>query len=159
MWDADLSMIFPLLLLIFIYAVAYVGVVYEFIFFCRHAHRPDNAWRHIFETVILIGGSGAWLHFDDQWPWGFGKWQPTLPVAGTVVLIAYLYSSYRKRALGLWVEVPVQVCLGGGVFIMTLFTLWMPNSRGWMEMGLPVDLLFAMTILTNYQKWRLSKMK
>ena len=147
----------PLLVLLFFYKVAYVGVVYEFISFCRHARRPEKAWRHIFEVFILGGGISAWLNFEDQWPDGFEKWKHALPVAGIVILIAYLYSSYRSRALGLWVEVPVQVCLGAGFFIVTLHTLWMSNSQRWMDVGFPVDLLFVITLLTNYQKWSFRK--
>jgi hypothetical protein len=158
MMDADILAI-PLLAAFFFYKIAYGGAVYEFISFCRRGRRAEKVWRYVFEIFVLAGGSSVWLSFEDRWPDEVGKFGPALPVAGIIVLIAYLYSSYRKRALGLWVEVPVQVCLGGGVFIMTLFTLWMPNSRGWMDVGLPVDLLFVMTILTNYHKWRLSKIK
>lgn len=148
----DLPCLFLFLVLGLVYVVAYGGVVYEFIVFLSRAQRPENAWRHVFETIILTAGSFVWLRIADLWPEGSEKWEPVLPIAGIVILIAYLYSSYRKRVASIWVEVPVQACLLVGLFTMTLCTRRMSFDGLWVFSGIPVGILFTITILDNYQK-------
>jgi len=149
----DLPYAFLFLMLGFFYVVAYAGVVFEFVVFLSRAQRPEKIWRHVFETIILTAGSFVWLSFADRWPEGFEKWRPILVIAGIPILIAYLYSSYRKRVASFWVEVLVQGCLLTGLFTMTICTRLISFAGLWIYVGVPVDILFAMNILKNYQKW------
>jgi len=68
MMDVDIIQAFPFLLLFFFYSLSYVGVMYEFIFFCKRAQRPEKAWRHFFESFILIGGSAGPVNPETGFP-------------------------------------------------------------------------------------------
>lgn len=159
MFDFNPAEILCALLIFFIWIISYVFVVYDFIAFIGGAIRPRKVWRHIFETAVLLGSALAWLGFGDDWSLKYQVWRPAVPISEGVVLLAYLYSSYRKRITALWLEVMVQLCLLLGTIAMMGFTLSAKFDAkwfffGWFIFGIPISFLFIIAIVTNYKRFR-----
>lgn len=157
MFDIYTTTYYCLLLICFIWVISYVVVVYDFIAVIGGAIRPRKVWRHIFETTILLGAAFAWLGFGDDWSLKYLVWRPAVPISGGIVLLAYLYSTYRKRVIALWLEVMVQLCLLFGIVVIMGFTLSAKVDAkwfffGWFIFGIPISFLFIIAIVASYQR-------
>jgi hypothetical protein len=152
MFDFDITDSSIFLLICVIWVIAYVFVVYDLITFISRIGRPSKLWRHIFESTILTGAAFVWLNLGDQWALENNLWRPTVPVTGTFVLLAYLYSSYRKRIPALWLEVVVQVCLLVGVMGIMGFTVMTRFYRVCLIVGIPPCILFISALFPGYQR-------
>ena len=159
MFGIDTTTYYCLLLICFIWVISYVVVVYDFIAVIGGAIRPRKVWRHIFETAILLGAAVAWLSCGDDWSLKYQVWRPALPISEGISILAYLYSSYRKRVAAIWLEVAVQLCLLFGIVAIMGFTVGAKFEASWFFFpwfifGIPFSFLFIIAIVTNYQRLR-----
>jgi hypothetical protein len=150
--DVSTTQFFCFLAICTIWIIAYIFVVYDLITLISRTARPASVWRHIFESAILIGTGYVWVSAGEYWSLENNIWPSVAPVTGALVLIAYLYSSYRKRVAVLWLEVMVQVSLLVGAIGIIGLTLMMRFSPLFFIAGIPPAILFINALFIDYRK-------
>ena len=135
---------------------AAVGVVYDFIRYISRETGLNVIWRHIFEGIVLLMAAAY------SWVW-MGELRELDHIngpAGHIIILlsltAFIYSSYRKNIIELWIDIIVNCFLLAGL-VFTIFCAVRSNNLGmWVFMGLPVNILFIQTLLVNYNQLRAS---
>ena len=133
---------------------AAVGIVYDFIRYISRATGLDTIWRRIFESIILLTtGVFSWFWMED--PGTMGRiYGLTGHIIVPLSLIAFIYSTYRRSMISLWVDIAVNCCLLTGVAFMSICSVCSNNLGVWLFMGLPVNILFIHILLVNYNQLR-----
>ena len=133
---------------------AATGVVYDFIRYISRATGLRTIWRHIFGNIVLL------MSAVYSWAW-MGDLRELDHIngpAGHIIILlsltAFIYSSYRKNIIELWIDIIINCFLLAGL-VFTIFCAVCSNNFGmWIFMGLPVNILFAQALLVNYTKLR-----
>lgn len=133
---------------------AAVGIVYDFIRYISRATGLDTIWRRIFESIILLTtGLFSWVWMEE--PGAMGR---IYGLVGHIIiplsLIAFIYSTYRRSIISLWVDIAVNCCLLTAVTFMFFCAFCSNNLGAWLFMGLPVNILFIHILLINYNQLR-----
>ena len=149
-YDFDpITLLIAMIVSLFWFSAA-VGVVYDFIRYISRASGLRAIWRHIFESIVLLTSvvySWAWME-------DLGALDHAYGLAGHIFIFlsmtAFIYSSYRKKIIALWIDIVVN-CFLLAAFVFTFFCAICSESFGmWVFMGLPVNILFIQALLVNY---------
>jgi peptidoglycan/LPS O-acetylase OafA/YrhL len=139
-------------LMYFIWPITCFSVLYDLITCVSGTARLPKILRHISETIILSVVVFVWIFSGDQWAQEHKVYQPAVQTTGCVILLAYLYSSYRRRAAALWLEIIVQLFLLLGGAAVIILTLQDDEHHMWVVIGLPAAILFMVAIVTNFRR-------
>jgi hypothetical protein len=154
MMDLDPIQFFIAMIIPLFWFSAAVGVTYEFI---RYISRETGAaiiWRRIFESIVLLmSGIYGWDWIEEP-----GTLNPVYGMAGRIIvlfsLMAFVYSSYRKNTIALWIDIAVNCFLLAG-FVFTIFYAVSSDTFGLcVFLSLPVNILFIQALLVNYNLMR-----
>ncbi|HEY4286109.1 MAG TPA: hypothetical protein VGN00_03330 [Puia sp.] len=127
-----------------------VGIVYDFVRYISRETGLTTIWRRIFESIVLVmSATYSWVWMED--------WQTEHPLCllvGHVLivfsLVSYIYSSYRKTILVLWLDLVVNCFLVTALALTIGFSLFLNHFAMGIFMGLPVNILFIHALLVNY---------
>jgi hypothetical protein len=131
---------------------AAVGVVYDFIRYISRETGLRTIWRHLFESIILLMAAVyIWIWMGDR------EAEHILyllvgHITIVLCLISYIYSSYRKSILVLWLDIVVNCFLLAGLVLTIGYSLFSNDFGMWIFMSLPVNILFVHALLVNYNK-------
>jgi len=152
--DFDLIQFFIAMIVTLLWFSAAVGIVYDFIRYISRATGLNTIWRRLFESIILLTtGVFSWVWMEE--PGTMGR---IYGLVGHIIiplsLIAFIYSTYRRGIISLWVDIAVNCCLLTGVAFLFIYSVCSNNLGAWLFMGLPVNILFIHILLVNYNQLR-----
>ena len=132
---------------------AAVGVVYNFIRYISRESGLTTIWQRIFESIVLLM-SGIY-----GWDWiGEGELNAVYGLAGHIIillsLMAFVYSSYRKSIIALWIDIAVNCFLLAGLVFTIFYAVSSSTLSLCIFLGVPVNILFVHALLLNYNKMR-----
>jgi hypothetical protein len=133
---------------------AAVAVVYDFLRYISRATGLRTIWRHVFQSIVLLmSGIYGWTWMEER-----GILNPVCGLAGHIIillsLMAFVYSSYRKSIIALWIDIAVNCFLLAGLVFTIFYAECSSTFSLCVFLSLPVNILFTHTLLVNYNKLR-----
>jgi hypothetical protein len=154
MMDLDPVQFFIAMIVPVFWFSAAVAIVYNFICYISRETGLTAIWRHIFESIVLLmSGIYVW-----DWMTEVGTLNPVCALTGRIIillsLMAFVYSSYRKNVIAVWVDIAVNAFLFAGIVLTIFYAVCSGTFSLCVFLGLPVNILFVHAVLVNYNQLR-----